>query len=93
MKKFCEVIQQDTPVTKEDITSYKAAIWALGHIGSTQQGLDLLLTENAVEELIDLAEDCPLLSIRGYVRMCQEYMIEHGGKKERITRCWAEYHY
>ncbi|CAI8054557.1 Rapamycin-insensitive companion of mTOR [Geodia barretti] len=72
VKKFCEVIQQDTPVTKEDITSYKAAIWALGHIGSTQQGLDLLLTENAVEELIDLAEDCPLLSIRGtcYYSLC-----------------------
>ena len=82
MKRFCEVIQQDTPVTKEDITSYKAAIWALGHVGSTQQGLDLLLNENAVEELIDLAEDCPLLSIRGYVcTRCQEHMIEHGGEE------------
>ena len=67
MKKFCETVQQDTPTAKEEVTAYKAAIWALGHIGSTHQGLELLLSENAVEELIDLAEECPLLSIRGCV--------------------------
>ena len=50
---------------KEDVTIYKAAIWALGHIGSTQRGLELLLQEGAVEDLVELAEECPLLSIRG----------------------------
>ena len=65
MKRFCETVQQDTPSTKEEMTVLKAAIWALGHIGSTEQGLELLLTEHAVEDLIELAEHCPLLSIRG----------------------------
>ena len=66
IKKFCETIRQETPSAKEDVTVYKAAIWALGHIGSTQQGLELLLREGAVDDLIELAEECPLLSIRGY---------------------------
>ena len=66
IKKFCETIRQDTPSAKEDVTVYKAAIWALGHIGSTQQGLELLLREGAVDDLIELAEECPLLSIRGW---------------------------
>ena len=75
VKKFCETIQLEMPTTKEDVTAFKAAIWALGHIGSTQQGLELLLSENAVDDLIDLAEECPLLSIRGYTCTTQMYSI------------------
>ena len=66
IKKFCETIRQDTPSAKEDVTVYKAAVWALGHIGSTKRGLELLLNEDIVDDLIELAEECPLLSIRGW---------------------------
>ena len=43
----------------------KAAVWALGHIGSTLGGLDLLLKEDVIGNLVYMAEECPVLSIRG----------------------------
>ena len=44
-------------------------MWALGHIGSSPGGLHLLLEEEVIDDLIDLAETCPVLSIRGYVEL------------------------
>ena len=49
----------------EAITDFKAAIWALGHIGSAVRGLELLIKEGVVSDLVTLAEICPVLSIRG----------------------------
>ena len=49
----------------DDIITFKAAIWALGHIGSASGGLDLLIREGVVGNLVTLAERCPILSIRG----------------------------
>ena len=43
----------------------KAAVWALGHIGSTVGGLELLLKEGVVADLALMAERCPVLSVRG----------------------------
>ena len=48
-----------------DIITFKAAIWALGHIGSAMGGLDLLVMEGVMANLVKLAETCPVLSIRG----------------------------
>jgi len=53
------------PDTKEKIVSIKAAVWALGHIGSSLGGLNLLLKEEVLGDLMDMAEECPVLSIRG----------------------------
>ena len=64
VSKFAETICQE-PDTKEKILAVKAAVWALGHIGSTLGGLDLLLKEEVVENLVCMAEECPVLSIRG----------------------------
>ena len=49
----------------DDIITFKAAIWALGHIGSAIGGLDLLVREGVLANLVKLAETCPVLSIRG----------------------------
>ena len=49
----------------DEIITFKAAIWALGHIGSAAGGLDLLIREGVVSILVTLAEKCPVLSIRG----------------------------
>ncbi len=51
--------------TLNAILAMKAAIWALGHIGSSPGGLQLLLEEEVIGDLVDLAETCPVLSIRG----------------------------
>ena len=48
-----------------DILDVKAAVWALGHIGSAIGGLDLLMEEKVLDDLVKLAESCPILSIRG----------------------------
>lgn len=54
-------------ISHSDIIDFKAAIWALGHIGSAVGGLELLIREDVIEDLVALAETCPVLSIRGYV--------------------------
>ena len=38
-----------------------------GHVGSSAYGVSLLEDENMVPELIRLAEECGVFSIRGYV--------------------------
>ena len=54
-----------TSCNAKDIHEVKAAVWALGHIGSTVGGLELLLKEGVVSDLVDMAESCPVLSVRG----------------------------
>ena len=54
-----------TTCNAKDIHEVKAAIWALGHIGSTVGGLELLLKEGVVSHLVAMAETCPVLSVRG----------------------------
>lgn len=67
MPQFAEVLSQDTSSMSShaDIITFKSAIWALGHIGSAAGGLDLLVKEGVVAQLVELAETCPVLSIRG----------------------------
>ena len=55
----------DSICSHDDITEFKAAIWALGHIGSAVGGLELLVKEGVIEIMVSLAESCPVLSIRG----------------------------
>ena len=50
-----------------DVLEVKAALWALGHIGSSLPGLELLLEEDVLVDLVELAETCEVLSVRGCV--------------------------
>jgi hypothetical protein len=50
--------------TDEDILKLKASLWALGHFGSTTEGLRYLLLNNCLTSMIALAQDCLVLSIR-----------------------------
>ncbi|XP_057216035.1 rapamycin-insensitive companion of mTOR isoform X1 [Triplophysa rosa] len=49
----------------EGIKQLKAALWALGNIGTSNWGLNLLQEENVVPDIVALAHDCEVLSIRG----------------------------
>ncbi|XP_052412366.1 rapamycin-insensitive companion of mTOR isoform X1 [Carassius gibelio] len=51
--------------TWEGIKQLKAALWALGNIGSSNWGLNLLQEENVIPDVIALAQHCEVLSIRG----------------------------
>jgi len=54
----------DSP-TGCNVLEVKAALWALGHIGSSLRGLDLLQEEDVLVDLVELAENCEILSVRG----------------------------
>uniref|UniRef100_A0A671XTE3 RPTOR independent companion of MTOR, complex 2b n=1 Tax=Sparus aurata TaxID=8175 RepID=A0A671XTE3_SPAAU len=49
----------------EGIKQLKAALWALGNIGSSNWGLNLLLEEGVITDIVALAYHCEVLSIRG----------------------------
>ncbi|KAJ7987125.1 hypothetical protein DPEC_G00335510 [Dallia pectoralis] len=49
----------------EGIKQLKAALWALGNIGTTNWGLNLLQEEAVIPEIVLLAQNCEVLSIRG----------------------------
>ncbi|CAJ1070974.1 rapamycin-insensitive companion of mTOR-like [Xyrichtys novacula] len=49
----------------EGIKQLKAALWALGNIGSSTWGLNLLQEEGVIPDIVDLAHSCEVLSIRG----------------------------
>ncbi|XP_030004828.1 rapamycin-insensitive companion of mTOR-like [Sphaeramia orbicularis] len=49
----------------EGIKQLKAALWALGNIGSSNWGLNLLLEEGVIPDIVALAYHCEVLSIRG----------------------------
>nr|XP_055054336.1 rapamycin-insensitive companion of mTOR [Misgurnus anguillicaudatus] len=49
----------------EGIKQLKAVLWALGNIGSSNWGLNLLQEENVLPDIIALAQHCEVLSIRG----------------------------
>ncbi|XP_066568255.1 rapamycin-insensitive companion of mTOR isoform X4 [Amia ocellicauda] len=49
----------------EGVKQLKAALWALGNIGSSNWGLNLLQEENVIPDIIALALHCEVLSIRG----------------------------
>ncbi|XP_034152753.1 rapamycin-insensitive companion of mTOR isoform X2 [Esox lucius] len=49
----------------EGIKQLKAALWALGNIGSSNWGLNLLQEEGVIPDIVLLAQNCEVLSIRG----------------------------
>ncbi|SDA01470.1 BZ3500_MvSof-1268-A1-R1_Chr10-1g02698 [Microbotryum saponariae] len=49
----------------EILLSLKAALWAVGHIGSTTGGLEFLDGELVIPSIVEIAEDSPVYSMRG----------------------------
>ncbi|KAK4048462.1 hypothetical protein OIO90_005793 [Microbotryomycetes sp. JL221] len=47
------------------IFKLKVVLWAIGHIGSTQGGLDFVDREDILETIVDVAEESPVFSLRG----------------------------
>ncbi|KAI4899940.1 hypothetical protein NFI96_015470 [Prochilodus magdalenae] len=49
----------------QGIKQLKAALWALGNVGSSNWGVNLLQEENIIPDIITLAQRCEVLSVRG----------------------------
>ncbi|KAK1923142.1 Rapamycin-insensitive companion of mTOR, middle domain-containing protein [Papiliotrema laurentii] len=47
------------------MTNVKSVLWALGNIGSTEGGLPFLEDEEIIEGIIEIAEQSPVLTMRG----------------------------
>ncbi|WVF67846.1 hypothetical protein IAT40_002607 [Kwoniella sp. CBS 6097] len=47
------------------LTNLKSVLWALGNIGSTVGGLPFLEDEEIIEDIVEIAEQSPILTIRG----------------------------
>lgn len=65
VQSFATAIGKDQPRSPSEILDLKAAIWALGHVGSSSLGLELLLEHDIINCLVEQAEESPVLSIRG----------------------------
>jgi rapamycin-insensitive companion of mTOR len=40
-------------------------LWTLGHIGSNQNGISLIMENSLIKDIIDMAENSQVLSLRG----------------------------
>jgi rapamycin-insensitive companion of mTOR len=61
----------------------RSILWSLGHIGSHENGMKLILKTSLVKDIIDMAENAQILSLRGtciYIigMMCRT----HYGRRE-----------
>ena len=61
MKTFVQdILNPDSPLIQK-----RACLWAIGHIGSSETGLELILKADIVPHVISLAESSECLSLRG----------------------------
>ncbi|XP_038056476.1 rapamycin-insensitive companion of mTOR-like isoform X1 [Patiria miniata] len=62
---LCDIVRYGDISSYSSILSLKAALWALGHTGTASYGLQLLSSESIVPDIIRLAEECEVFSVRG----------------------------
>ena len=63
---FVQIIREFHPskATPSEI-NMKAALWAVGHIGTSSFGLPLLLEADVIKDIVTVCEKSPTLSIKG----------------------------
>eukprot|EP01087_Luapelamoeba_hula_P013098 TRINITY_DN3724_c1_g1_i3.p1 TRINITY_DN3724_c1_g1~~TRINITY_DN3724_c1_g1_i3.p1 ORF type:complete len:982 (+),score=144.33 TRINITY_DN3724_c1_g1_i3:348-3293(+) len=64
-KKILEGLVEDMMNINQLPIKRRAALWALGNIGSSESGLEILEKEAVIEKIVRLAETDPWLSLRG----------------------------
>lgn len=50
---------------EKDIQKVKTALWALGHIGTSSWGLSILIEEDIIPHIVQMATLCKVLTLRG----------------------------
>ncbi|XP_069128220.1 rapamycin-insensitive companion of mTOR-like isoform X2 [Argopecten irradians] len=65
VEEYFQCIRCQELMTDEDNMKLKTALWAVGHIGSSTWGIGWLDEERLFPEIIRLAEECGVFSIRG----------------------------
>ncbi|WVO18166.1 hypothetical protein L204_105869 [Cryptococcus depauperatus] len=64
---FAEIIRLHGMEDQESsvITDLKSALWVLGNVGSTEGGLPFLEDEEIIGDIVEVAEQSPVLTVRG----------------------------
>ncbi|KAM0790272.1 hypothetical protein ACM66B_005576 [Microbotryomycetes sp. NB124-2] len=64
---FAEYLRQHAmeDFDEDVIFKLKSVLWAVGHVGSTDGGLEFLDQEDILETIVDIAEESPVFSLRG----------------------------
>ncbi|XP_050401999.1 rapamycin-insensitive companion of mTOR [Patella vulgata] len=65
IKQYFNYIQSSDLLTDKDIMNLKTALWAVGNIGTSSYGVAWLDEESVIPEIIKLAEESGVFSIRG----------------------------
>ncbi|KAI9291116.1 hypothetical protein K502DRAFT_368706 [Neoconidiobolus thromboides FSU 785] len=67
LKHFSTYLKQHKKEIVDDniILNLKACLWALGHIGSSEVGITILAQADAIEDIIWMAENCQVYSLKG----------------------------
>lgn len=64
-QKHMEKFKEDILSVDVSLNKKRASLWALGHIGSNENGIHLILEQELVLPIIKLAENADILSLRG----------------------------
>ncbi|KAK4049817.1 hypothetical protein OIV83_003873 [Microbotryomycetes sp. JL201] len=64
---FAEYLRQHAmeDFDEDVIFKLKSVLWAVGHVGSTEGGLEFVDEEDVLETIVDIAEESPVFSLRG----------------------------
>ncbi|KAL5015873.1 hypothetical protein ScPMuIL_005462 [Solemya velum] len=65
MEEYFDCVRCQELCTDDDITKLKTALWIVGHIGTSSWGISWLKEKQILPEIIRLAEECGVYSIRG----------------------------
>ena len=87
--KHLEVFRKDILSPDSSLIQKRAALWALGHIGTNQHGITLIQENDLVQPIVNLAESAEFLSLRGtciYIIGMLSNTTE--GKKELLQYDW-----
>ena len=79
-----DILSQETSLLKK-----RAALWAVGHIGSNEHGISLIQEQDLIQPIVNLAENADFLSLRGtciYIIGMLSNTAE--GKKEILQYDW-----
>ena len=61
------VVRTKAGFARTSVLEIKAALWAVGHIGSSEHGATWLKSCGLVKTVVDIAETASVLGIRGQV--------------------------
>ncbi|XP_067933265.1 rapamycin-insensitive companion of mTOR-like [Watersipora subatra] len=90
LSEYFDIVRDECLQEEVDIKQAKAAIWVVGHIGSSVFGLGLLEKQGLLPCLINMAERSHVLTLRGYVTLSALFISDIDEPHVVILRVFAK---